>query len=187
VPAGAPLLLFDAATDASKVTADHRNVNSDPVPSDRPGTSAIEVLADDLTADGHDFSIRYFFRDKIRGRETDLANAREIVLYGASATGEACLVQIALITADGIAYGATLTVEPRSGTYRVPVSALKQVRAPNIPHGYPVFISFWSAVGTAIPLDINRVESVLISIGPGLKPADYAARHGLRIERIWLN
>jgi hypothetical protein len=187
VPAGAPILVFDAAADAQKLTADHRNAPSSIVPSERPGTSAVEVLADALSEGEHDYSVRYFFKDTIRGRESELATAREIVVYGASATDKPCPVQLALVTADGIAYGAVVTVQPQFGAYSVPVSALKPVRAPNIPHGYPVFIPFWSAPASAVALDLRRAESVLISIGPGLAPADRAGPHGLRIERIWLN
>jgi hypothetical protein len=79
-----------------------------------------------------------------------------------------------------------ITVQPRYGAYAVPVSALQQVRAPNIPHGYPVFIPFWSSVAAKIPLDISRAESVLVSIGPGIPAGEYSEPHGVEIERIWL-
>jgi hypothetical protein len=187
VPPGAPILLFDAAADAAMITADHREVRYEIVPSDRPGTSALEVMASDLAAGEHDHSFRYFFKDKINGRQTDPGTAAEIVLFGKSATDRPCIVQLALVTEDGIAYGATATVEPRYGAYSVPISALQQVRAPNIPHGYPVFIPFWSSVSTSVRFDINRVESVLISIGPGIPADEYAQPHGLQIERMWLD
>lgn len=186
VAAGAPILLFDAAADSNRITADHRDVRYEIVPSDRPGTSALEVIARDLADGEHDQSFRFFFRDKINGRTGDLKNARQLSFFGESATEKPCTVQLALITADGIAYGALVTAQPKHGIYSVPLDALRQVRAPNIPHGYPVFIPFWSSVGTAIPLDLNRIESVLVSIGPGLPASEYAVPHGLRIERIWL-
>ncbi|HZF14950.1 MAG TPA: hypothetical protein VE046_03310 [Steroidobacteraceae bacterium] len=187
VPAQAPILLFDAAADSHRITADHRDVRYDIVPSDRPGTSALEVIARDLAQGEHDHSLRFFFREKIEGRTPDLKNVRGLAFYGESATGQPCTVQLALITSDGIAYGALVTVAAREGTYSVPVAALKQVRAPNIPHGYPVFIPFWSSVATPVPLDLERVESVMLSIGPGLAASDYAVPQGIRIERVWLD
>ena len=48
-------------------------------------------------------------------------------------------------------------MKPDHGAYSVPVSALKQVRAPSIPHGYPVFIPFWNSVNATPPLDLNQV------------------------------
>ncbi len=186
VPQGAPILLFEAAADSSLITADHRGVNYDLVPSDRPGTNAIELIATDLAEGEHDQSMRFFFKDKIYGRSSDLVSASRIVLYGTSTTDKPCPIQLALVTADGVTYGAPATVEPNHGAYSVPVSALKQVRAPNIPHGYPVFISFWNAVDAKPPLDLSRVESVLISIGPGIPAGEYQEPHGIQIERIWL-
>ena len=68
----------------------------------------------------------------------------------------------------------------------MPVAALRRVRSPNIPHGYPVFLHYWSSVGGDAPLDVSRAESVLISIGPGIASGDLPGVHGVQIERIWL-
>jgi hypothetical protein len=186
VPATAPILLFDAATDAPFITADHRDVKYEIVPSDRPGLSAMAVVARDLDQGEHDHSFRFYFKDKIRGRTGRLATAKKIMLFGRSTTGRSCPLQLALVTADGIAYGGMATIDPANGTYAVPISSLRQVRSPNIPHGYPVFIHFWSSPHARIPLDLGSVESVLVSIGPGLSAADYPQVHGVQIERIWL-
>jgi len=187
VPQGAPVLLFDAATDSNLLTADHRGVNYDRVPSDRPGTSAIELLATDLEEGGHDQSLRFFFKDKINGRTTDVGTATRLTLYGKSMTDKPTPVQLALTTAEGVTYGGSVTVEPHHGSYSVPISALKQVRSPNIPHGYPVFIPFWNSLKVQLPLDLSRAESVLVSIGPGIAASEYQQPHGVQIERIWLD
>lgn len=186
VPAGSPILLFDAATDAKLVTADGRNQVYDIVPSDRRGTSAMEVVARDLDRNEHDHSFRFFFRDKISGRTSDLGAIGKIVVYGRSVTARPCQLQLALVTADGIAYGGVVTVQPQPGAFSIPVRALQKVRMPNIPHGYPVFIHFWSRVGADISLDLRRIESVLVSIGPGVPASEYRGAHGVQIERIWL-
>ena len=186
VPQGAPILLFDAAVDSNLITADHRGINYDLVPSDKPGTSAIQLVAADLAAGEHDLSLRFFFKDKINGRSSDLGSARSMVLFGKSTTDQPCPVQLALVTTDGVTYGGAITVKPDHGAYSVPVSALKQVRSPNIPHGYPVFIPFWNSVNATPPLDLNQVESVLVSIGPGIPASEYQQPHGIQIERIWL-
>jgi hypothetical protein len=186
VPPGAPVLLFEASVDAAKITADHRDVVPDMVPSDRPGTSAMALVTSDLAGNEHDFSFRFFFKEKVNGRTSNLHTAGKLILYGRSATDKPCPLQLSLITADGVAYGGMVTVQPASGICAVPISALHQVRAPNIPHGFPVFLHFWSAINADVPLDMNRVESVLVSIGPGMPASEYAGTHGVNIERIWL-
>ncbi|HMD61282.1 MAG TPA: hypothetical protein VKG78_07605, partial [Opitutaceae bacterium] len=186
VPREAPIVLFDAGADCKGITADHRDIRYDIVPSDRPGTSAMAVSVQGLDEGEHDHSFRFYFRDKVRGRASGLGAAGRIVMYGRSATAGACPVQLALITADGVAYGAVVAVQPEFGACSVPVSALRKVRSPNIPHGFPVFLHYWSSIGADISLDMSRVESVLVSIGPGMAPGELGGVHGVQIERIWL-
>lgn len=186
VTAGSPVLLFDAATDSRLITADQRDQRFDIVPSDRPGTNALQVIAASLNRAGHDYSFRFFFRDKVADRDSDLRSAKTLLVYGRSATGQPCPIQVALITSDGIAYGAMAVLQPSSGAHSIPLSALREAPSPNIPHGYPVFIPFWSNPAAGVPLDVRKAESVLVSIGPGLSPEDYGKRHGIEIERIWM-
>ncbi|HEX3730603.1 MAG TPA: hypothetical protein VHV47_12410 [Opitutaceae bacterium] len=185
VAAGSPVLLFDAAADSERITYQVRERHYRIVPADQPGSSALEMTAPELDRGEHDESFRFFFAHQTAGRSSDLAAGRTLVLCGRSATGAACPMQLALVTADGIAYGATVSVGPGFGRYSVPVSALAQVRSPNIPHGYPVFLHFWSSAPPT-PLVLGRAESVLVSIGPGMAPAAYPQEHRIEIERIWL-
>ncbi|HKE46176.1 MAG TPA: hypothetical protein VKB41_16695 [Steroidobacteraceae bacterium] len=187
VAKGAPLLIFDAAVDAEQITADHRGVVYERVPSDRPGTTAIDVVAPEVADGEHDHSLRFFFKDKIAGRTSELGAVDRIVLYGRSAAGKACPVQVSLVSAEGVAYGGVMSLQDTFGAYALPVAALQAVRAPNIPHGYPVFIHFWNTVDAHLPLDLKRVESVLVSVGPGIASGEYAEPHEIEIERIWLD
>ncbi len=186
VPAGAPILLFDAATDAADVTSDDRDVRYPLVPSDRPGTSAMEVTARNLESREHDHSFRTFCAPRLAARASELRGMKTLVLYGRSAAERPETVQVALVTADGAAYGARVTVPPKFGAVSIPLSALTPVRTPNIPHGYPVFIPYWSEVPTNAPLALDRVEAVLVSIGPGISAEERRNEHGVRVERLWL-
>ena len=186
VPKGAPILLFDAAADSGDITADHRDVHYDLVPSDRPGTSAMAVDVQGLEDGEHDHSFRFYFKNKVGGRSGELAASLRIVVFGRSSTDKPCPLQLSLVTADGAAFGGEVTVLPTPGAYSVPVSELHNVRSPNIPHGYPVFLHYWSSVGAGTSLDLSRAESVLVSIGPGIAPGDLPGIHGVRIEKIWL-
>jgi hypothetical protein len=186
VRTGSPVLLFDAAKDAPAITNQSRERRYRIVPSEQPGSSAIEILARDLDLGEHDESFRFFFRDEVAFRRNELGGADRLVMFGKSATGKPCTVQLAILTADGIAYGATVVVAPVDGKYAIPLHALVKVPSPNIPHGYPVFLRYWSRIKADIPLDMRRAESVLVSIGPGISPGDYGEAQGVQIERIWL-
>jgi Cellulase (glycosyl hydrolase family 5) len=186
VAADSPILLFDAATDAAEITGDHRGARYDVVVSDRPGTSALQAMGTDLATGEHETAWRYFFKDKLRGRTAHLTATSNLVLFAGSATKEPCPVQVALVTSDGIAYGSLINIPEHYDTYSIPLRSLKPVRAPNIPHGYPVFIPLsWSSASTP-PLDLEKIESVMVSIGPGIAPESWNVSHGVRIERIWL-
>ena len=186
VPAGSPILLFDAVTDAETVTTDDRDVRYPLVPSDRPGISAMEVATQTLESREHDHSFRTFCAPKLRGRAAELTQAKTLALYGRSATERPEPVQVALVASDGVGYGAIVNLPAKYGRVYIPLSTLRKVRTPNIPHGYPVFVPYWSEVATDGPLEIGRLEAVLVSIGPGIAPPDRAGEHGVRIERMWL-
>lgn len=186
VPANSPVLLFSATDDAANVTADHRDVRSDLVPSDRPGSVAMQHLTTKFPKEGRDFSFRFYFKPKVVARSADLARKSSLVVYGRSATGRPCPVQLALVTSDGIAYGGMVEFGAAFAKYRVAISSLQPVRSPNIPHGYPAFIDFWSNVTRQVPFDLRRAESILVSIGPGLTAENDSQKHGIDIERIWL-
>lgn len=87
---------------------------------------------------------------------------------------------------QGVAGGARVIGSPEGGTCTLPLRALKRVRSPNIPHGCPVFVPFWSEIGKPIPFDVTRAESILVSIDPGLDKPDYNRVHGVNLERVRL-
>ena len=86
VPKGSPILLFDAVADAENITADHRDIHYDLLPSDRPGTSAMAVDVQGLDEGEHDHSFRFYFKNKVNGRSGELAAAGRIVVFGRSST-----------------------------------------------------------------------------------------------------
>lgn len=186
VPAGAPILLFSAAADTEQITYQDRQRRYSLVPSGEPGSTALNFVSATLGEAEHDESFRSYFANRAAWRSGDLRAKGSLVLYGRSATGGETPVQLALVTSDGIAYGATVRVGPAFGRYSIPVGSLHRVRSPNIPRGYPVFIPYWSDVKADIPLDLAHAESVLVSLGPGLSEVDYTSVHGVQIERIWL-
>lgn len=186
LPPEDPVLLFDAATDHAGVTANHRDLRYELVASDRPGLAAIKVVATAGRSAERDHSFRYFFREQVSGRAADFVSVPRLVLHGRAIGDEPCRVQVALVTDDGVAYGGMIEVAPRFGRCAIDVGDLRPVRAPNIPHGYPVFIPFWSEVQREIPLDLARIESVMVSIGPGMSPEEYDREPGILVERIWL-
>jgi hypothetical protein len=184
--ADAPVPLFDAGRDSDAITADWRDLRFDLVPSERPGVVAMKMSADDLYRGEHDRSFRFYFRDKIGDRRDDLSLEGRLVLYGRSADEAPVRVQLALVTSDGVAFGGMVTVNPKWGACPIDIAELKPVRMPNIPHGYPRFIPFWSEPPNANPLELQKIESVMVSIGPEIAETELDQPHRLLIERIWI-
>jgi len=186
VPGKSPIVLFEAAHDRAMVTADFRDVRYPLVPASLPGRQAMRVIAQEFPRDVVDHSFRFWFSDKIEYRTSDLSGMSTLVVFCRAARGARLPIQVALVTKDGIAYGSRITVEGTFKKIPIPLDGLQQVRSPTIPHGYPVFIDFWSQVEQQIPFDITQVESVLVSLGFGQATAASTLGQGIDLERVWL-
>jgi hypothetical protein len=182
----APMMLFNAADDMRRVTSQSRWRGVQTVMSDIPGTSAMAMQTQNLEREPHDMTVRYFFKESVKGRRTDLAKAENIRFFGKSLNDKACLLQVAVLDSDGIAFGASVEVQPENSIYSVPVSALKQVRSVNAPRGYPWFLPYWFSTEKDIACDMSRVEGLQLSIGPGIPEDQYANPQGVQLERIWM-
>lgn len=181
-----PVTLFEAVADFHSITADHRDVWFELTPTEKPGGTALLEAVPGLKEEPHDFSWRLFCSERIENRAHRVASAKKIVVVGRSRTATPCLVQVALVTQDGATFGGTLEIPTNSGKFAIDISALKPVRSPNIPHGYPVYIPFWSPARDKAALDLSQVESVMVSIGPGIAEQEQAEPRALEIERIYL-
>jgi len=197
VEPAAPVYLFDASQDADQVTKPTREMEFELIPSPVSGKSAMlirvdnleSIQFDNLESEQQDLSLRSFFRHEILLRKDDLESKKELVVLGESLNGRPCRVQFALIMENGMAHGGVITLNPERDKYRLSLEDLRQVRTVNLPRAYPAypgFLPYWFESGYESVFDIQKIESLQISIGPGIPEIELALNHGIALESVWL-
>lgn len=189
----APLYLFDAYNDANAVSRKWLPT-SKVVPSGEPGKATLQLNIEKLfEADPenpnalpvNDYSIRFVFANNIAGRKGELAGKKKLVLHGAALNNKPCTVQLALITSDGVAYGGIVKIDIGNGDYSIDITGLRAVKTVLLPRPYPSFLSYYfeSAGGT---FDLQKIETLQFSIGPGIDMGELKEKHGVSIESVRL-
>lgn len=193
VPLGYPVYLFNARTDEDELSRPWAP-GSALVPEAEPGKAELHVNVDQLfkedpenpKADAvYNYSMRYCFKEKIRGRRDALEQKTELVFRGRS-LGTGSVVQVALVDREGRAFGGLLELRPESADYRLPLSKLKEVDLVTLPRPYPTFLPYFFEGGSDGLFDLSMVETVQISIGPGLDAAEQKQKQAIALESIWL-
>ena len=133
-----------------------------------------------------DYSIRHYFGDLIESRRYDLRIMKNLVLRGDPAPDTKYPIQVSLVMKDGSAFGAIIKLKPKKYKYVVPLDKLERVKAVILPRPYPTFLPYYSKAGKADKLDISQIESLQISIGPGIKEKDVAKKRELVISSVYL-
>jgi hypothetical protein len=189
----APLELFNAFTDAGSLMRKWLRTSS-VIPGGRTGTALLNINVEKLYEEDNenpaaekiaDYSMKYYFGDQVRGRRTSLNSYKQVVVRGNSLNGSPCKIQLALLDKDGVAYGNILEMDTVHGEYRLPIAQLEQVKSVLLPRPYPSFLPYYFNPGLK-KFDINGIESLQISIGPGLTPARQQLPNGIAIESVVL-
>ncbi len=190
----APVLLFNAATDVSRLSRQWTR-NSGLKPSFDPGRSEFQVNVEKLfvrdpeNPEGesiHDYSMRYPVVKNIGNRLDALAGKRTVVIRGRSLTDKETPVQLALVTRDGIAFGGIVVLGAEVADHALDLSSLKPVSLVTLPRPYPTFLPYFFERASTGKFDINDVEVIQISIGPGLSGEEKDKPQGIGIESIRL-
>jgi hypothetical protein len=195
VTTSTPISLFSASTDAGQLSRAYvRGSGVMPAGETRQDELRINIekLAttdpeDKKSQPVYDYSMRYNFAPNVAGRRGDLASVQKLVLHGRALNDKPCPVQLALITRNGTIYGGTVTIDPKSGAYSLPLNQLKPVKFVSLPRPYPSFLPYFIDTNAATGnLDLSGIETLQISIGPGIAPAQLNEKHGLAIVSITL-
>lgn len=171
-----PLVLFDAHTDADRL---NRNwlPGSRVIPGDMKGHDwlylPIQKLmhTDPENPDGlkiADYSMRHYFREKILGRIGELTSKDKVVLIARVPEGKTCPVAIKLVQQDGAAFGTIIQLAADQMEYEIPIHQLKSTAAVLLPRPYPTFLPYYTDVHVGSELDVSKLESLQIAIGPGI-------------------
>jgi len=188
------LYLFNAITDASELSREWRR-RSTLIPNGEPNRAALTIDPENLFAPDaenihgekiFDYSFRYHFGRKIKGRVDELPDFKQIILKGRALNDKPCNIQVALVTRQGMAFGGIIVVNPVAGDYSLPINDLKKVKLVSLPRPYPTFLPYFFDDKLDARLDMRDVETIQISIGPGIPEQELQVKHGISIESVRL-
>ena len=172
-----PVYLFNALTDNDQLSRKW-SPQSSFVPLAEPGKAEIRVWVDKLVEvddenpNGEqvaDYSMRYAFKEKVSGRVPAMEGKKELIITGRSLTDKPTVVQLALVAADGKAYGAMLAIGSKLADYRLSLDELREVKMVTLPRPYPSFLPYYFEGASTVAFDIRKAEVLQISIGPGIE------------------
>ena len=180
------IFLFDAHRDAEMITKPWWPHIYNLVPSADPGRSLFKEKVENLKNWQNDYTVRYCFKEKIVGRRPDLILKKTLVISGLSLEDRPFNVQVALVMTDGSTYGGQVELTKKHQDHILSLDELQEVKLVLIPHAFPEIMPFWFDHPDSKPFDISTIESVQISIGPGIPPEDHDKSYDFALERIWL-
>lgn len=185
-PASGPLLLFNAATDASRLTRQWIRTST-LAPTYDPGKAELRINVEKLFRQDpenpkggsiRDYSMRFFVGDRYHQD----ASYQKIVLKARALNDKPCKFQIALVSSTGSAYGGIVTVGSESKEYVLKMSDLTPVKLVTLPRPYPTFLPYYFENSSTTPS--GKIEALQLSIGPGIEGDALEQQHGIAIESI---
>ena len=191
IPSDFPIQLFDAANESDLLMRPWIPYRLVPTP-DSHAEFELTLLTlfkedpENLGAEPiHDYTMKHFVADLLKVRVNSLSNITSIRLEGRS-LGQATKIQIALVQSDGATYGNVIEIDQHHDTYTINLDDFKRVKTVTLPRPYPTFLPYFFTDEYTSTFDLSKVESLQISIGPGLSPAQINLSHTIAIKGIWL-
>ncbi|WP_242156272.1 hypothetical protein [Aestuariivivens sediminis] len=150
--------------------------------SDRP----LKITVENLNAKIPDMTFKIWVSDKIKNGNHNLGNTDHFVFMGRSEKGNKQKIQVALQLNNGEVFGKIITLNSDTHRYNIPYSELQSVPQVLLPRPFPVFQPYWFNSRSGEEFKPSEIESIQISIGPGIPEDQYNESHILEIERIYL-
>ena len=118
-------------------------------------------------------------------RVSSLSDYSKVVVSARNVNDGELPIQIALLLKDGSAYGGLINVS-KKGDYSISLAELKPVSMVTLPRPYPSFLPYYFNGSEVSDFDIQNVETLQISIGPGLTNQEQQASYEIGIESVRL-
>lgn len=134
----------------------------------------------------YNYAFKHFILDEIKGRKNDLSSKQQLVIKGRALNDKPCKLEVALVMNNGVAYGGMLDIGTDSKEYTLPLKELKMVKTVTLPRPYPGFLPYYLDHNINMPFDINLIESIQFSIGPGIPENKIEEKHGLGLISVRL-
>ncbi len=189
-----PLYLFNASENFSHIVGKWQKGNR-LIPGSGAGEAEYQVRVEqlyeadeeNLNADAvHDYSFRFNFLKKIKGRNTELEDLEKIVVKGRSLSSKPNKIQVALVTRNGASFGKVIELLPTQQEYVILLSNLEPVKTVTLPRPYPSFLPYYFDHNFSQTFNIKEVESIQISIGPGLGKEEVKEKQEIGLTSVRL-
>ncbi|MDT0676552.1 cellulase family glycosylhydrolase [Autumnicola musiva] len=189
-----PLYIFNASENADDVVAPW-NPGNKVVPANNPGEAEYQVKVEQLFEEDaenldaepvYDYSFRYNFQERIKGRLEELPAKQELVIKARSLNDKPETLQVALVMDNGAAFGKIIKLTPEIEEYRVSLEELQPVKTVTLPRPYPSFLPYYFDHNYKGEFNLKNTESLQFSIGPGMEGEELKQAHALGIINIKL-
>lgn len=190
-----PVYLFNASEDSENIVGEWMS-SLNLVPTQNPGEAEYQVNVEELFEEDienlnakpvYDYSFRYNFDKKTRGRREELAEKNKLVLKGRALNEKPVKLQVAFVLENGASFGKVIEMDPgQIEEYEINLSDLKPVKTAILPRPYPTFLPYYFEHELENNFELEQVESLQFSIGPGLSAAEQQQQHGVGIVSVKL-
>ncbi len=133
-----------------------------------------------------DYSMRHYFGDLIANIKSEVLQKKTLVINASAGGNTTFPLQVALVMKDGSAFGGSIQLDASHPRHELKIDDLKKVQAVILPRPYPTFLPYYSVAGKAETLDLSQIESLQISIGPGIAKEDWSKTYALEIRCVML-
>jgi len=194
VKENSPIYIFNAAEDSDELVKEWKPGNQ-LVPGKSPGEAEfqikiVQLFEEDIenknAAPVYDYSFRFNFSEKIKGRSEELKNQKKLIIKARNLSGKFEKIQVALVDKNGPAFGKIIEISPKNGEYIIDLSELKPLKTVTLPRPYPGFLPYYFEHNNQQIFNLENVESIQISIGPGLEKEALTQKHEIGLSSIRL-
>lgn len=148
--------------------------------------NVLSVYTNNLQNENQDFTFKILVNNNLQNDKQYLKVVNAIIVEAASGTEKNQKVQISLQQKNGLVFGKTIELSPQIDRFSIPFSELLSVPMVLLPRPYPGFQPYFFHNKENVPFDINQVEAVQISIGPGITTENKQEKQGILLRTIFL-
>ncbi|MEL6672446.1 MAG: membrane or secreted protein [Bacteroidota bacterium] len=195
-----PIYLFQAQHDQEGLSWTRWVSKMSLQPLAHPAESALHIQLDSLFVrdaenlqgpEINDYSIRQPLGPKLDHLRSSLDKKEYLVVKAHALQDRVAYLQVALVNAQGQAFGKVLQLDAEMTTYRIPIAELVPVKTVNLPRPYPSFLPYYFE-STPDPeaekpgVDLATIEALQFSIGPGIPLQEIKVNQGISIVSVHL-
>jgi hypothetical protein len=184
VPENSELVLWNAATDWDKTYKIwNRSVNLKPTNNDATALSIrLDKLPspDPLDTANRNYAFKFYFGDKIKGRQDELPTKKYLVIKAAGLLPAPQLLEAGLIDQNGSVMAGNIMVNAKEKIFGVPLATFKPSDYLVIPRPYPDYQDYKVKVN-GVSFDWSALEMLQLMVKPGKQ-----GNVNINIEKVWL-